>query len=62
MPRHSQQRLTKPYIGTKEKEDMGYGTKRMRLGAISLKSFDQCSLCLEKCRNPTAWYDKLLNT
>lgn len=54
MTKHSKNNTASSIFSYAEYKKLDYGTKRQRLGNESMKSFNACSLCLERARNPVA--------
>eukprot|EP01134_Creolimax_fragrantissima_P003037 CFRG3037T1 len=50
--RHGRNNTALPFNTNYEKEQMGYGTKKRRLGRNSFRDFDACYLCLNMAINP----------
>jgi nitric oxide synthase-interacting protein len=54
MTKHSKNNTASSIFSYAEYKKLDYGTKRQRLGNESMKSFNACSLCLERARIPVA--------
>jgi nitric oxide synthase-interacting protein len=52
MPRHSKNNTALGFFTRQEKQQLGYGTQRVRIGRASCRDFDVCYLCLQCARDP----------
>lgn len=57
MSRHSKNNTASPVFTYHERKKLKeYGTQEYRIGKESLKTVDQCGLCLNLLRDPLSWY------
>ncbi|KAM0751891.1 hypothetical protein T439DRAFT_325087 [Meredithblackwellia eburnea MCA 4105] len=57
MPRHSRNNTNGSNFTYAERQMIGGGTKKERLGRDAMRNFNSCSLCLERAREPRACED-----
>ena len=55
MSRHSKNNTALAFFTSAEKEKLGYGTQKQRIGRDSLRDYDACFLCLAKAKLPVIW-------